>query len=277
MRVIFFYFSVLFILGSVSQVNSQVPTPSKFNQPIIIFDFTYGLVAPMFDLGGSSIKEFYNFQSYGAGLGYGANFTTKVSAIIVQDWQFRPYLTFSYNRFLGSSGKAYNLKNYVPPGWPKIDTTSPYYTLKDTLGTSSISIHCPYISFGFEAALFTDKERTSYVNFGLDFDVSILFGKVYDRPLGKNETHNNIVSNTRLGLGMNFGVTYRVLNEIGLTAGTRLGFVNLFGKETKQSTVDGDIFLNDKSDLINSRLNQNRAIGYLGLYAGASFMLGVNK
>jgi hypothetical protein len=271
-------FLILF-MSFYSQTNSQ----EIYKKPLCVMDLNFGYAAPAFDFAGSRIKDFYDFSGYGANSGFNANFTTKFAAANFSVGQVRPYLTISYAEFQGSENRAYNIGGFIKSGWPRKDfkDTSKLYdptTIKDTSGTSSILVHSPSIAFGCEVAFFTDKGRRSVFNFGMDFDITVLFGKINDQPTGKNEIYNNLDRNTRLGMGMNLGYTYRVADMLGLTIGTRLQFTNLFGKKTELTNEDGNVFLNDEGNVsINKFLKENRSIGFFGIYGGVSFYIGGKK
>ncbi len=264
-----FILSLIFISAS----NSNSQNTSKYTKPLCIMDLNFGYTVPMFDLGGSSLKDFYNFKGYSASGGFNANYTTKFSVYNFKAGQLRTYLTISYAQFDGSENRAYKFYDNFKPPWP-VNFVPP----GDTAGTSSITINSPFIAYGWETAFFTDRERKSVINAGMDFDVSVLFGKVYNRINGYREVYNNIVSNTRMGLGFNIGYSYRVANMLGLSLGTRLQISNLFGKSSEKVTSDSDLSLLDASDIsLNSLLNSNRTIGFFGIYGGVSFYIGGSK
>lgn len=277
---ILFPIIILFIISS--SAYAQYTGTKVFKKPNVIMDATFGYALPGFDFSGSRIKDFWEFKGYGINGGYSATYTPKVTVYNFKQGQIRTYMTVSFTNFVGSENTAYNIeKLYWPTGmvpvrWPDSSVYKDM-TNADTLGSSSIRISAPYIAYGWEIAMYTDKERRSIFNLGLDFNFSVMWGKIYDQPNGKLETHNNIISATRMGLGFNLGYTYRVMEWMGLTFGTRMHLTNLFNKKTDivQPTADGDLEINDKSNTtINKLLNKNRSIGFFGFYGGVSFLLG---
>lgn len=275
---ILFLLTILIILSS--SATAQIIDKSIFRKPNIVMDATFGYALPGFDFSGSRIKDFWEFKGYGINSGYYAAFTPKVTVHNFKKGQIRTYLTVSFAQFNGSENTAFNIERLynnngmVPVGWPQNNL---YKAPEDTLGSSSIRLSAPYIAYGWEVALYTDKERRSIFNLGMDFNFSVIWGKIYDQPSGRLESYNNIISATRLGLGFNLGYSYRVMEWMGLSFGTRMQMTNLFTKKSDivQPASDGDLSLNDESNpTINSLLNKNRGIGFFGFYGGVSFYLG---
>lgn len=242
-------------------------------------DATFGYALPGFDFSGSRVKDFWELKGYGINGGYYASFTPKVAIHNFKQGQIRTYLTISFAQFIGSENTAFSIDTLyyktagmVPITWPDSIT---YKAPKDELGASSIRISAPFIAYGWEIALYTDKERRSIFNFGTDFDISVMWGKVYDQPTNKAELHNNIISATRLGLGFNLGYSYRVTEFLGLTFGSRLQMSNLFYKSSDIVKDVGDMPLNDEGNAtINPLMSKSRTIGYFGFFGGASFYIG---
>jgi hypothetical protein len=280
MKKIHFLFLLTIYLALTTTATAQLPNPAVFKKSNVIMDVMFGYALPGFNFSGSRVKDFWEFKGYGINGGYYAAFTPKVTVHNFKQGQIRTYLTVSFAQFFGSENTAFNtIKSYgsygmVPVGWPQ-DTL--YKEPQDTLGSSSIRISAPYIAYGWEIAMYTDKERRSIFNLGMDFNFSVMWGKVYDQPNGKGETHNNIISATRMGLGFNLGYSYRITDWLGLTFGSRMQMTNLFNKKSDivKATAEGDLELNDESNpTINKALNKNRNIGYFGFYGGVSFYLG---
>ena len=274
-------FIILFLLF-ISQTYAQYSNPNSYKKPFVTFDLNFGYAAPSFDLAGTNIKDFYNLSNYATQNGFNANFTTKFTIANLQpDWQVRTYLTISYAQFMGSEDRASNIGGFIKTGWPRTglqDSLSPFTKISDTTGKSSIRLNHPYIAYGWEMAWYPDRNRKSVLNFGLDFDISVIFGRIYDQPTGKAEIYNNIIANTRLGLGLNLGYSYRVVNMLGLTIGTRMQISNLFTKKYEEVTNGGDLPLIDEANNgITSLLSKNRSIGFFGIYGGLTFYIGGTK
>jgi hypothetical protein len=275
---------ILFVLAIIiimsASVQAQLLNTKVFKKPAVIMDATFGYGLPGFDFAGSRIKDFWEFKGYGINGGYYAAFTPKATVYNFKQGQIRTYLTIAFANFVGKENQSYDIGNVydtgmVPVRWPA-DTT--YKKVKEVTGSSSIRISTPYIAYGWEIALYTDKERRSIFNFGTDFNFTVMWGKVYDQASSNNyEYHNNIISATRMGIGFNLGYSYRVTEVIGVTLGSRLHLINLFNKGSDQvkAYADGDMYLNDAENTnLNKLMTKNRNIGYFGFYGGVSFYLG---
>lgn len=280
MRKHYFLFVLAIIILMSSSAPAQLLNTKVFKKPAVVIEATFGYGLPGFDFAGSRIKDFWEFKSYGINGGYYASITPKATVSNFKQGQIRTYLTIAFANFIGTENTAYSIGSIydtgmVPVGWPGGNT---YKSVKEVTGSSRIRISAPYIGYGWEIALYTDKERRSIFNFGTDFNFSIMWGKVYDQTAANNyEYHNNIVSATRMGLGFNLGYSYRVAQYLGITFGTRMQLTNLFNKSSDivKPTEDGDMYLNDASNTsINSLMNKNRSIGYFGFYGGVSFYIG---
>ena len=274
-------FVILFLLF-ISQTYAQYSNPNSYKKPFFTIDLNFGYAAPSFDLAGTNTKDFYNLANYATQNGFNANITTKFTIANLQpDWQLRTYLTIAYAQFMGSENRASNIGGFIKTGWPRTglqDSLSLFTKITDTTGTSSVRLNHPYIAYGWEMAWYPDRNRRSVLNFGVDFDISVIFGRIYDQPTGKTETYNNIIANTRLGLGLNLGYSYRVANMLGLTLGTRMQISNLFTKKYEAVTNGGDLPLIDEANPgVNSLLNKSRDIGFFGIYGGITFYIGGTK
>ena len=282
MKKIYTLFLLTILLIISTSANAQLMSTKIFKRPNVIMDATFGYALPGFDYTGSRIKDFWEFKGYGVNGGYTAAFTPKVTVYNFKQGQIRTYLTVSFTQFMGSENTAYNIEKLyknggmVPVGWPK-DTLYKSVENSDTIGSSSIRMSAPYIAYGWEVAMYTDKERRSIFNLGMDFNFSVMWGKIYDQPNGKLETYNNLISATRMGFGFNLGYSYRFIESIGVTFGTRMQLTNVFNKHSDivKAASDGDMEMNDQSNpTINPKLNKNRSIGFFGFYGGISFYLG---
>jgi hypothetical protein len=278
MKKIYFLFLLTVLLVLSSGVTAQITNTAIFKKPNVIMDATFGYALPGFDFSGSRIKDFWDFKGYGVSSGYTATFTPKVTVHNFKQGQIRTYLTVSFTNFMGSENTAFSIGNLydsgmVPIRWPD---SAHYKGPVEVTGASSIRFSTPYIAYGWEIALYTDKERRSIFSFGTDFNFTVMWGKVYDQAAGNNiEYHNNIISATRLGLGFNLGYSYRVTEFLGLTFGSRMQLTNLFNKKSDVVTDIGDMTLNDEGNsTINPLMSKSRAIGYFGFSGGVSFYIG---
>jgi hypothetical protein len=279
MKKTYFLFLLTTLLVLSSSATAQLVNTAVFKKPNVIMDATFGYALPGFDFSGSRIKDFWELKGYGVSAGYYASFTPKVTVHNFKQGQIRTYLTVSFANFMGSENTAFSIDSLyhgiggmVPIRWPQ---DSVFKAPLETIGASSIRFSAPYIAYGWEIAMYTDRERRSIFNLGMDFNFTVMWGKVYDQPNGRAENHNNIISATRLGLGFNLGYSYRMMDFLGVTFGTRMQMTNLFNKKSDIVTDIGDIPLNDEGNsTINKTMSKSRSIGYFGFYTGVSFFLG---
>jgi hypothetical protein len=279
MKKTYFLFLLTVLLVLSSSVTAQLVDTKVFRKSNVIMDATFGYALPGFDFSGSRIKDYWDMKGYGVSSGYYATFTPKVTVHNFKQGQIRTYLTVSFANFMGSENTAFSIDSLyhgiggmVPIRWPQ-DTV--FKAPLETIGASSIRFSAPYIAYGWEVAMYTDRERRSIFNLGMDFNFTVMWGKVYDQPYGRAENHNNIISATRLGLGFNLGYSYRMMDFLGVTFGTRMQMTNLFNKGSDVVTDIGDIPLNDEGNsTINKNMSKARSIGYFGFYTGVSFFLG---
>lgn len=275
---IIIFLAIILIVSETT--TAQLLNTKVFKKPNVVMDATFGYGLPGFDFAGSRLKDFWEFKGYAMNGGYYAAFTPKVTVYNFKQGQIRTYLTIAFANFVGKENQSYDIGNVydtgmVPVRWPA-DTT--YKTVKEVTGSSSIRMSTPYIAYGWEIALYTDKERRSLFSFGTDFNFTVMWGKVYDQAASNNyEYHNNILSSTRMGIGLNLGYSYRITEFLGVTFGSRMHLINLFNKGSDQVKAyeDGDMYLNDaENTTLNKLMTKNRNIGYFGFYGGVSFYLG---
>ena len=251
--------------------GEKLSASQKFTKPFFAIDVLFGYSAPMFELTGNSIGDFYDLKNYATNSGYYGNLNFKFTLANFKTAQLKFYWAIGYSRFMGDETRSYNV-TYLPAGWPE----TKYYTkINDTTGMSSIDIHHPSTALGIEYALFTDRNRTSVFTFGGDFALTGMWGKIYDKPSFKtSEQHNNLLEAIRFGFGINAGYNYRVVEWMGLGLGMRFQLSNLFGKTSESITEPGDIPFNDGKDYsINTNLD-SRNVGFFGIYGGFTFYVG---
>jgi len=277
MKNFFKLIAIISVFVCISSVNAQIdstlnPTSTLYHKPVAIVEFNFGYVSSAFDFGGT-IKDFYNITGYGVNDGYDAIYNTKYNLLNFNDFQLRTYLTVAYAHFQRTENRAYNINTWIGNKWPgrsMYDSTQPYIPPTDTVGSSKIVINSPYIGIGTELAYFADRERCHMFSFGVDFNINISWGKIYDKPAGKNQQWNNLVEATRFGLGFNLQYSFRPIPVFGLNAGTRLQISNLFGKTAEAVSFGGDLPLNDGENADFGKFGGARAIGFYGIYGGVS-------
>lgn len=267
---------ILILLGLlvwVSSVTSQTTSTSskKFKKPILIMEVIGGFNLPLHDLAGNNLEEFYNLQSYGTSTGFSAGYGVKFAVATLKQSQFRLNLNLMYSQFTRSENRAYNI-NYLPQGWPTVFVPP---VVKS--GTSSVRYNIPYVSVGFEYAIFIDRMYRSHFTFGTDINISFIAGRIYNQITYQNEAHNTIDLHTRLGFGLNTAYNVRFTEVFGMTFGLRYQLNNVLNRTA--SAKSGDyIDLNDASaPNISPALGSSRMIGSASIYGGFNFYIGTKK
>ncbi|MGC8858415.1 MAG: hypothetical protein ACP5P3_04785 [Ignavibacteria bacterium] len=272
MKKLILFLSIFTFLTSMLYAQGQ--KEKYFGLPFFTNDFTFGYAFPLGDLTGNNIGEYYALKNYGTKKGFFAQWNLKFGAVNFKTSQIRPYVSISYSQFSASEDRAYNMIP-APIGWPG---TQYYQPLKDTTGESYIRVNNPYVAIGIEFAYFTDRKKASIISVGTDFNINVLFGRVYDKVASKQELHNNLLDATRFGLGFNLQYCYKFEKWLGYSVGVRYQLPNLFGPRKSDAVKDiADIPFNDDSSPTLNPLLQKKTLGYIGIYAGVNFFIGSMK
>jgi len=290
MRKTFIFFAILVFTFSVNAIfaqhsanNHKQKMEGYFDKPFFTIDAKSSFDISAMDLRGNSVKDFWDFTSYGMNEGLGAEINFKMSVINLKDSQFRTYLTIAYTQFSVESNKAYVPTKWVDPGWPTNSFTGTgEYIPSDTSGTSRLRLNMPYCALGMEYAQYLDRKNRSSINFGFDFNMNIIWGKeletyAHDDSAGM-EVEHNMNAQPRVGLGLFVALHYRFIETFGFNAGIRYHFANLIGKNDSEADPSGKIYLLDKGDSsLSPLLNESRLIGYYKFFLGVSFFIGSVK
>ncbi|MCA1917805.1 MAG: hypothetical protein LDL38_00245 [Flavobacterium piscis] len=274
-KLVILLFAILFLVSTAYSQSSS----KRFKKPIVMIETYGGYNFPMHDLSGSEIGEFYNFQSYGVTNGFSTGFTVKFSVATLDKSQFRVYTNIGYSQFTRSQNNAYTNAGWITPTYPSwpIGDTLPH---NKTSGSSFARINIPYGAVGFEYAIFVDPLLKSHFNFGLEINMSAIFGRYYNDTINTSdpiEPYRSIKENFRFGFALNAAYNYRLAEMFGMTFGLRYTLNNLIGRTTKISD-DSSIYLNDdENPSINPKLTSSRIIGSLSIYAGVNFYIGSRK
>jgi hypothetical protein len=279
MRKIILLLVVAFFFSGIAYSQQLINTANK--KPFITLETSGSLEIPIMDLKESNgIGGVYKFTDYGASTGFGGAINLKFAVYSAKRTQLRTYLNIGYSQFGNDENKAYvySKSGWVNPGYPyePVPGTKYVWPVRDTAGTSNMRMNVPYLAVGGEFGVYTDKRNRSSLNFGLDFLISVIFGKYAQTIYGQQEeTYTTLNSNTRLGLGLNASYSLRFSEVVGFHVGTRLAIPNLFSKSSEISDGDAAIYLLDKEDKsLNANLSSNRTLGYFKFYGGLSLFFG---
>ena len=265
------------ILINIDFSYAQLKVKTYKKKPLVMFDIYGSLDVATLNLHGANLEEFWGLGNYGQSVGYGGEFKFKVSALTRKMTQLRPYLAIGYAHFTRDEGKTFIPNKKLPAGWPGVGLsgTGKYTTVSTAPGNSTFRMNIPYLALGTELAVYTDRKNLSSFNFGLDVNMSVIFGRHTETYTDGSITEYNLQANTRFGIGANIIYNYRLSKAFGFNVGTRFQFVNLLGSESKVSDADYEFYLLDKQDLsLSPLLSDSREIGFFRFFGGFSFYIG---
>lgn len=254
----------------------DIPLTSKKNKPLLTIETSGSFELPVMDLKGSDgLRGVWAFQDYGANVGFGTALNFKFAVYQNRRIQLRPYITLGYSHFVNDDNRAfvfYDEAGTVSYGFPYI---TKYYSALAVPGVSSMRMNMPYLALGCELGVYTDRDSRSSFNFGLDYNMNVITGRIYQTINGYPETYTTYESNFRTGLGLNVSYSYKFHDYLGFHAGTRFTMPNLFGKTSEMTDASWYMYLLDKANTtLNPNLSGNRNIAYFKFYGGLSLFFG---
>lgn len=272
--------SFLFTANSGSQVKT---TSSKWKSPTFTIDIIGSFDVPLQEAKGN-IGDFFTFKNYGTKVGFGAQFNFKFG--LGRYGQYMPYITLGYAQLENTDNNfAYIDSNRIANGYPLrgSDVYSP------TPGTSKMILRNPYIGAGFEYAFtLADKKKRMWIPFiGAEFLVNVITGIYRQTPTTANppssglsglEVPFTIKSDIRFGIGAGAGLNIRLGKGAGIVFGAKYKLANLIGKNSDLLREENKMNLLDKAGTeFNTNLSNNRNIGYMEIYLGATIFMGKSK
>jgi hypothetical protein len=268
---------LVLILINIDVATAQLKLKTYKKKPLVIFDIYGSLDVAALNLHGANLEEFWGLGNYGQSIGYGGEFKFKISVLTRKMTQLRPYLAIGYAHFTRDEGKTFIQTKRLPAGWPGVGLsgTGQYTSISTSPGSSTFRMNIPYLALGTELAVYTDRKNLSSFNFGLDVNMSVIFGRHTETYTDGSIVEYNLPSNTRFGVGGNIVYNYRLSKAFGINVGTRFQFVNLLGSESKVSNTDNEFYLLDKQDpSLSPLLSDSREIGFFRFFGGFSFYVG---
>jgi hypothetical protein len=278
MKKIIFFSAIAAFLFSAVQAQDLTTTVKK--KPFFTIEASGSFELPIMDLKGSDgVKGLWTFQDYAVSTGFGTALNFKFAVLDKKNIQLRTYVTLGYSHFTNDDNRAFILNTssgIVGKGYPFTNELGNGYSYaRDTAGVSNIRINLPYAAFGCELGVYLDKKFRSSLNFGLDYNINVITGRVFQTYAGGTETFNTFRGNLRTGLGLNASYSYRFSEIVGFHVGSRFVLPNLFGKASEMTDDTGYIYLLDKGNTsLHPSLSSDRSIGYFKFYGGLSFFIG---
>jgi hypothetical protein len=266
---------IILMYGSFNLIYSQNLTSTTKSKPLVEISISGAYNYSLFDLNGSgSLKDFWSFQDYGMGSGFGTMVDVKLGVYSSRMFKLKVYSIFGYSHFATSEEKAYNVR-CVDGGWPYKTSSNTAFVPRDTAGNSSLRLNMPYIGFGLECALYTDRDTKSSFNFGADFNLHLITGRAFENIINMKESYVTINPSARFGVGINIEYAYRFEDWVGFHVGTRYTMPNLFSKSSEMTDQSGYIsLLDDSNTALNPLMGTKRVMGYMQLFGGVTFYMG---
>ena len=275
---IFFLIILSIFLLNLSSSAQIKYTSTKWKSPFFTIEVAGSYNPPIQESSGE-VADFFKFKNYGTSIGWGAQFNFKFG--LGNKAQYRPYITLGYSQLFGSDDKnAFIETNYIQYGYPL--KGSSVYGTNPLPGESAIILRIPYAGLGFEYA-FTeaDPKKRQFIPFvGTEFFISVITGKYRQTsPIAPftpgAETPFLIKADVRFGIGAGAGMDIRFTKGFGMTFGFKYKHANLIGKTADFLLEENKMNLLDKGDTdLNTNLKENRNVGFMELYLGASFFIG---
>jgi hypothetical protein len=269
MKKVTFLLIVIILIFSFSFADAQIK-----KKPFVTIDVLTGYDLPLLDMRGSSIKDFWTFNNYAVSNAIATGVSAKISVLTRDMFQLRLYGMGNYTQGWTSNDIAYavggiNGNNEIGPGWP----TTTYRYPQDTVGTSYLRMNLTSFGLGCEATVYLDKENKSSFNFGLDADMSIIAGRVYN-TYPTNEIFYTFPATLRLGFGANIIYNIKVTPILGLNFGTRFQFHNLLLSKFENTDDYWYVPLNDGASNIPGTNSKTRYLASVKFFTGVSFYIG---
>jgi hypothetical protein len=270
------YILLILLLVFINGISySQQVLTSANKKPLITIETSGSFELPLMDLAAKNgIGGFWNFTDYGASLGYGTALNIKFAVYNAKKIQLRNYVTFGYSHFVNDEAAAYItggiLSGQANPPYPY-----GYGTPVKTSGISNVRLNMPYLALGFELGVYTDTRNRSSLNFGLDYNFTVITGRYYQTINGSQETFTTLRANLRNGIGLNASYSLKFSEVVGFHVGTRFVLPNLIGKTAEMTDGDAYAYILDKANTtLNPNLSGNRTMAYFKFFGGLSLFLG---
>jgi len=272
------FFIFVLILINLDYSNAQLKLTTYKKKPFVMIDVNGSLDVAALNLHGGDLGEFWGFGNYGQSIGYGCEIKGKITVLSRRMTQLRPYLAVGYSHFTRDADRVYVTTKTLPAGWPRVGLsgTGQYTTVSSAPGSGTFRMNIPYIALGAEYAVYTDRKNLSSFNFGLDFNMSVIFGMYYEYYTDGTSNDYGLQSNTRFGIGGNVIYNYRFTKAFGINVGARFQFANLIGKDSEEYTEKNNNFylLDAAKTSLSPLLTDSRNIGFFKFFGGVSFYIG---
>jgi hypothetical protein len=252
----------------------------EYHSPRFIFELGGEFNVPVGQARGN-LADFFKFQNYGLVYGVGFHFNVKYAAN--KKANLYPYFTGGFVQLQNDEpDNSYIDSNVIANGYPLPGSL----IYSSTPGTSILALRNIHAGLGLQ---YVFNSRRSLIPFaGVEVNYNYIWGFYQQIPRvvpgneGIHKTIFDIKPASRVGIGIDIGLDYRISASYGFVFGAKYKIANLFGKTSERtqpaSQNPGDknaMNLLDKSAPdINSNLSQSRNISYLQFYIGFSVFAG---
>ena len=264
--------------GIVSSVyNSSRP---QYLPPRFIIELGGHFNVPVFQASGH-LQDYFTFKDYGLVQGIGFHLNVKYAAN--KKANIFPYLTFGFCQLQNNDdGLAFIDSNSIQSGYPLPGNT----VYHSTPGNSLLAMRIFNLGLGVQYYFSTRHHLLPFA--GVEVDYNRIWGFYEQQPYAptgngtKEKTTFNFVPASRIGMGIDAGLDYRINDNLGFLCGIKFKLANLFGKSSEKtnpaSVASGDLnklpLLDASATDLNSNLSSSRNITYFEFYLGFSIFVG---
>lgn len=270
------------IVVSLSSVFTQdLKNNSTYKPPLFIFELAGHFNVPVFDTRGD-LPDFFTFKNYGLVYGIGFHFNVKYAAN--KKGTLFPYFSFGFCQLQNDdNSSAYLDSNIIKNGYPLSGNTTYGNRIN---GTSILALRIMHVGLGLQYYFSSSHRLLPYA--GAEIDYNNIWGFYEQTPTTVagsapgGKTYFQINNASRVGLGVDLGMDYRITKNLGFVLGTKFKIANLFGKSSDKtnpaSETPGDLnkmnLLDKSAPELNSNLSNSRNISYFEFYIGFSVFTG---
>ena len=251
-----------------------------YNSPRFIIELGGHYNVPVLQAYGH-LQDYFTFQNFGLVQGIGFHLNVKYAAN--KKANIFPYFTFGFCQLQNDDpGLAFIDSNAIQSGYP-LPGNLVYHS---TPGNSLLAMRILNLGLGVQYYFSTKHPVLPFA--GVEVDYNRIWGFYEQEPYAKTgngtiaRTTFNFVPASRIGMGIDAGIDYRITDNLGFVFGTKFKLANLFGKSS-QSTNPASVTPDDKNKLplldasatnLNSNLTTSRNITYFEFYLGFSVFVG---
>jgi hypothetical protein len=214
------------------------------------------------------LQEYFKFENFGTSNGIGFHLNIKLN--IKKNSRFLPYITIGFVQLQNDEVFSYIDSNVISGGYPL--PGSLFYNSK-VPGKSLLVFRDLSVGFGLQYSASAVNALIPFTGIELCYrKISGFYNQNPQFVTGQNSLGNttfDINPVSRLGIGIDAGVDYRISKYLGFVFGGKFNISNLIGKNSEKTMEKNKInFLDKAAPELNSNLNSSRNFSYFELYIG---------